>query len=540
MDDLIYTNGLDATSGSYLLPPLPATEVAAAAFGTRPEATHARELAERLQAGQRAYRVNADTRDLVATGWGVIWAHDTPPAVREALSPLLAHRRAQAGERFKQFVFYPGESKSAFLLEAGVGPGPVVPDKVPYYLLLVGDPLAIPFRFQYELDVQYAVGRLHFDTPAEYASYASSVVAAETGALLRAPRAAFFAPSAADDPATLASATHLATPLAATTRALVEARDAQLTKDLPWSVEASIGAAATKARLIEMLARDTAPALVFSASHGLGFPARTTEQPSRQGALVCAEWPGPHRHNGPIPDDYILAAHDIGDELRPGGTIVFAFACYGAGTPQHDEFAPRGALREIAPQPFLARLPQRLLGHPHGGALAFVGHVDRAWGTSFAWEGSAQQVQVFQDTLQNLLDGQPIGAAMEWFNQRYAELATTLAHELHEIEDNAKFVPDSLLARLWTAGTDARNYVVIGDPAVRLAVRPLAAPAIPSAVHAEPAKQDAADAELTAALRELEEARRHHAESAAALAAAEARVATLRRAERTHDGESLP
>lgn len=527
--DTYTANGIDAERGGYLLPPLPAAEIAAAALGARPDDGLARELADRRRAGRRSYRVNADTRNLAETGWGVVFARDTPPAVREALAPLLAHRRAQAGERFRQLVHYPGDSKSAFLLDAGVGPGPVVPDKVPYYLLLVGDPAAIPYRFQYELDVQYAVGRVHFDTPDEYAAYARSVVAAETGALLRPPRAAFFGPSHPDDPATLASAANLVAPLAAAARAMLDEGRVALAAGHTWAADDVRGGAATKSRLAELVGGRDAPALLFAACHGLGFPHGSPRQRTHQGALVCDGWPGPLQR-APVPPDTFLAADDIGDGARVGGLIVFSFACYGAGAPQDDELAPPGA-RQVAPAPFVARLPQRLLGHPAGGALAFVGHVDRAWGTSFMWEDSPQQVQVFKDALHHLLDGQPVGAALDWFNERYAELATVLAHELHEAEANAKYLPDTTLARLWTASVDARNYVLVGDPAVRLAVRAVApaaqggqAAALRPAAETGPEQHDD---DLRLALAALEDARRRHAEAAAALDAAIARVVAL-------------
>ena len=190
-DNFIYPNGIDALTGEPLLPPLTVDIVAQMAQGQSIAQEELDELRQRqrMLAGEADYGVMADVdpNDLAQAGWGVIFASDDPdvPAIREALSPLLALRREQAGDRYRdetvapKFFYRPGESKNTWLARNGGAPGPVDPRKLPYYLLIVGDPLRIPYTFQYQLDVAHAVGRIHFDTPDEYHSYAASVVAAE-------------------------------------------------------------------------------------------------------------------------------------------------------------------------------------------------------------------------------------------------------------------------------------------------------------------------------------------------------------------------
>lgn len=409
-----------------------------------------------------------DPRDLASAGWGVVFAHDADPAIREALEPLLVRRREQAGAaregRYREFSgaigYQPGESKGEFLWRRGSGFGPVDPDQMPYYLLLVGDPEAIPYRFQSQLDVQHAVGRVWFETAAEYANYARSVVAAETGSP-RPSRAAFVAVDNPDDRATALSAHDLALPLA----------DFVAADQPAWAIETLNGAAATKAGLLAALGGASPPALLFAACHGMAFPLGDPRQLGHQGALLCQDWPGPRAHRGAIPPEFYVSVDDIGDDAPPRGMIAFLFACFGAGTPRLGDFAQPTVLQRpvIASRSFVAALPRRLLSHQNGGALAVIGHVDRTWSCSFASPANRRQLAVFTAALKRLLEGYPIGSAFEFFNERYAELATALGAELADIA-YGKVPNDLALAELWTASNDARNYTILGDPAVQLAV----------------------------------------------------------------------
>jgi hypothetical protein len=124
---------------------------------------------------------------------------------------------------------------------------------------------------------------------------------------------------------------------------------------------------------------------------------------------------------------------------------------------------------EIAPRAFVARLPQRLLSHPRGGALAVLGQADRAWGYSCPWGTSAVLLQAYQGTFLRLLDRCPVGYAAELLDMLYAALATELAGEIQDVFFG-KVADHRKITELWTAQQDAANWVLLGDPAVRLPV----------------------------------------------------------------------
>jgi hypothetical protein len=345
---------------------------------------------------------------------------------------------------------------------------------MPYYVLLVGDPETIPYEFQFLLDVERAVGRIHFDRLEDYAYYAQTVVEAETQPLKLPRRATFFGTSNPDDQATRLSSQDLLAPLAGDLAKLLEQRK--------WQLEVVSPDEATKARLGGLLGGPQTPSLLFAATHGAGFDHDDDFYPIHQGALVTQEWPGPKEWRERLKEEFFFSAADVGDDARLWGAIAVFFACFGAGTPRLSDFVhlkeymPAERLH-LAAEALLAPLPRRLLCHPKGGALAVVGHVERAWSTSFKIPGlsgpDSRDLQAFKQLFSLLLRGYPLGAAMEEMDSRYAILSVELTNELYPVLHQGLRYDDDLkirVARLWTANNDARNYIIVGDPAVRLPV----------------------------------------------------------------------
>lgn len=468
MEELIYSNGINGSTKTYLTPPMTAGELVNKYIleEQEPEYQDLLQTKEDGQAPSMSLKYGIDAKDLSKAGWGVIYGRDITDAEKEALSPLIDLRKTQAGVLFKEYIFK-GETSRRFLMDNDTGLGTADPKEMPYYLLIVAGPHDIPYDFQYELDVDRALGRIWFDTPAEYDNYARSVVSAEKGEVSLPRRASFFSVANPGDPATELSTNLLLEPLYQDFSTALTAAD----RPQKWDVRAHLRDDATHSMLGNILGGATAdtPAFLLTGSHGMAFNRNDNKQVAHQGSLVCQEWNG---NPASISEDMYFAGEHIASDAHLHGLISFFFACYGAGMPAYDEFMRKveGTPKQIAPTPFLSSLPRRMLSHPRGGALAVMGHVERAWTHSFKWSGkTAAQYAHFTATLGRLFDGYPIGYAFDYINERHASASVQLIAMLEDKRNRIK-VKDMELINTWAINNDARDYIILGDPAVRLCV----------------------------------------------------------------------
>jgi len=472
----IFFNGINGVTGQYLLEPMELKKAAKFAKNKGNDEfaeNWVTSMGSTLTQSHLGPSFYLDQSDVGHVGWAIVFHQNETNVVKEALQPLIEHRRKAISDanKLKVLEYQSGEDWSGWLARHGVSAGNVDPKKIPLYVLLIGSPELIPFSFGHLLDVEYAVGRLHFDTAEEYANYVQSVIDYESGTTVpNAREAVFFGTRHKFDEATQLSADHLVKPL-------VEGSDTSDNKPITefeqFQSRELWGAGASKQALFDAFhapANTKPPAFLFTASHGMGFPLGHPKQSDSQGALLCQDWPG----LGQIGPEHYFAASDLTDEARVHGMIAFHFACYGAGTPAFDRFIyePGESPEPIAKEAFISALPKKLLSHSKGGALAVIGHVERAWGYSITGNTSGPQLIPFQNTIGLLLQGKPIGLAVKDFNERFAALSTNLS-DLQDKINLTYRIPESTLVSTWLERNDAEGYVVLGDPAVRLRVKDL-------------------------------------------------------------------
>jgi hypothetical protein len=482
--------GLDALTGAPAIPPATVDELLAALDAERQ--AHIEDNALNLQANR-----DLNLRDALAEGklglpsifhkyedelavvrWGLVYPEGLDLAVLEALSPLVKHRcgamipvpqdcldnpkiwKDLCIEVPKQHL----DDADGFRTAHKETAGDANPAVLPYYLLIVGSPAApggISFNFQQRLSDVRPVGRVYFEKPDQYAAYARKVIEHEKGAgPVRQRRACFF-------PAVIDDATHsAATILAGGVKLFIE----NFSPLAAFKVSTVDENQTTRQELLNQLASPVP--FLLTTGHGLSYtfdPVDPQNSFARQqrwmGALVCHDRQG---KSGPISLQDCLSGDDIASNLDLGGLVVFSFACHSAGAPQIERFASyyKRLPQRLAGQDFISRLPQRLLEQ---GALAYIGHIDKTWGHSYIDPQIGADVDTFNWVISGILSGLRVGQAFKSLPDKYLDLNSRLYgnKNLFEKYEDGKAGSKEILAT-WMTRQDARAYVILGDPAVKL------------------------------------------------------------------------
>ncbi len=417
--------------------------------------------------GEQPRRV-LDAGDPVTAGWTVLVNRDDPRKAEllAALAPLAAHRGMDRPEQPIEYVDSEPDEWGDWLTDAyyalDLAPG----GKVPRYVLIAGGPDQVPFGVQSLLDAVANVGRVDFATADELAGYVQKVIRLETAPEPVVSReAVIFAPDGGVTDPTHYSRRFMAEPLAD----LIEAELACTTTRL-------LGPAATKAALTGALT-GTTPAIVYTASHGLGATDEPFEVQTRYNGAICCQTAGPFTL------DALFGGEDVPANGAPflEGAVFFQFACFGYGTPALSEYAhwlgQPGQETRNTERDFVAALPKRLLAHPRG-PIAFIGHLDTAFLHGFADAEAPEildrwhtRIQPFVSALRMLLEVQASGLAMQGMNERYSTLNALLTNTYDRVQrGRMQWTPESRARFLdsWITRGDAQNYMVYGDPAARL------------------------------------------------------------------------
>lgn len=472
--DLPYPLLVDAVTGT-AAPPLPIGNLAAL---TSDLAGADQRIANSTHLGTD-YSVD-DPNDLTQTGWGIIFASDADPAIQAQLQPLIDLRRQQVQDPalFKIYSgatgVQPGQTAASWAQQRGVSlTAPVNPYQgVPYYLLIVGSPERIPFEFQALLKMQWAVGRLYFDDIEDYGHYAQALAQYEDNSFTPAQskHAAVWVPRIPGDLATAMLCGSISQDFLAPAN--------QLGARSSFALSAFTSEKATKAQLVEIMRGNVpggAPAVIFTGSHGCEYrPDDAQTQRRMQGSLLTQEWTS----GTPAGPANQFCSDDVPSDARLQGTMGFLFACYSGACPAQDNYylAPDGSPKNIAPAPFIARLPQALLRR---GMLAVIAHIDLAFPYAFLDTNGTPQPQAIRTPLELLMKGKRAGLAADslsvMWSARSAQLALAQAQPapaLPAASSAVSTVPaiSPAMARMTIARDDARNYIVLGDPAAKLRI----------------------------------------------------------------------
>ena len=382
----------------------------------------------------------------------------------EALKPLALHRGM---EDPTDPLLFGGASEDTWgeWLEDNYFARELEGKKVPLYVLMVGGPDVLPFRLQSLMDAVANVGRLDFESLDQLKQYAQKIIRLETAAdPVVKKEAILFAPDGGPNDPTYFSREYMAKPL-----------NDHIRHQLNFKTTTLMGADATKKKLVEKM-KGAQPALVYTASHGLGLIGEPLDQQKKYNGAICCQT------NGPLTLDDLFCADDVPDnEPFLEGSVIFQFACFGYGTPALSDYTHwlDNVPKKYADIDFVSALPKRLLAHPRG-PIAYMGHLDTAFLHGFTDQNDPyimerwhSRMQPFVHVVDQLLEVQPSGLAMGDMNKKYS-ISNIMINSVYDRLKRGTFewTPDTerRFVDTWIIRSDAQNYMVFGDPAARLRI----------------------------------------------------------------------
>lgn len=418
------------------------------------------------------------------------WAVVCPEGLRyrdevlAALAPLIRHRNGSV----LAFPTPAGASETSWFVEQFRN---LPLEERPYYLLVLGDLDEVSMESQYFLQSLGAAGRLVFDDPEDYRLYAEKVISHEQDFPVASEVGPTYIAADCDD----VNARNF--------EELVEALAHSGDAIAPHQLLAH--GRAGKARVLSCLREVPEGSAVFISAHGFEHL-----------GLLDSPWDdvledARHFHGAPILDDFrpprglgstngLLTAADVRvGRIAPRGVVVL-HACHSAGTTTRDTQPEwihlRMPSRLECREPFVSALAKALLANPDG-PVAIFGHVNRSHQFGYFAAGPEDHCPLiagaagrsftytlYLGLLQGLMRGETLGLGREccrWMTLEYMNQAMTLSYQIEWLltgyspggrgwgrpRKGVGAYEQSFMAYSF-ATCNFRNYVIIGDPMVRL------------------------------------------------------------------------
>ena len=403
-------------------------------------------------------------------GWGVVLpdndalsvadranAVDAPESIKRLLTarasaPVFRYR-ADAAAGFLRRYFADG--RYFYVALSGTDRG-IGDEKVPMYMLIVGSPEEIPWRFQYLMNATCFSGRLDLDEPAR-ARYVEALINGWKNSASSSNRPVVWTVDHGEQDITWLMRQTVADPLA---------QKMQQDMDIGDRLTHLAGVEATGSALIDALA-NTKPALIVTTSHGLTSPLNDLPTMRKQLGFLIDQ-------NGTS-----VTASALLDKWQPDGAVWYAHACCSAGSDAATSY--KGLIQSgssialtldgvAALGAMVAPLPKALLS-AEKPARAFIGHVEPTFNMTLQ---SLENRQVLTASIIRALYGrmfrklpEPVGMAVEGCYRHVGEL---FAQWQQQREDVNRGVPGAREAAMHSLimAIDRQSMVILGDPTVAI------------------------------------------------------------------------